>query len=452
MKTNLLTFIIVFSTIFSISFISNGQSDNITPETALRSYLANGDNNYKWELKDSLVMGNVTLYNLQLTSQKWRKYMWRHQLSVFIPKNKLYDGALLFITGGSNKDEQPNWNKSDGMWPQLAEVAEKNKAVVALIRQVPNQPLYGNLTEDALISYTLHQYKNDKDHSWPLLFPMVKSAVKAMDAVQEFTKQKANFQVNNFVISGASKRGWTTWLSAAIDDKRVKAIGPMVIDMLNMPATVNYQFETYGAYSIEIEDYVKLGIPQSQNTEDGRALTKMIDPFSYKSNLSVPKMIFIGTNDPYWTVDAIKHYYSQIPGKNLIHYVPNAGHDLAGGKQAFQALSAFFANTIMNKQYPEISWNINNTSFGDELTVNATTTDLVEATLWETTSSDKDFRNNLWLSKKLKLNDLSQIKVKPVYPKKGYEAFYVDLKYKDPNGGTYTVSTRVFATEGGKVF
>jgi PhoPQ-activated pathogenicity-related protein len=423
----------------------------ITPETALKSYISNGDATYTWELKDSVMIDDVMAYHLLLTSQKWRESIWRHQLTIFVPKEKIYDGALLFITGGSNKNEQPNWSKSDGLWPSLAGAAKKNKAIVALIRQAPNQPLYGDLTEDALISYTLHQFKQDKDYSWPLLFPMVKSAVRAMDAVQEFTKQKLKYDVNSFVISGASKRGWTTWLSAAIDDKRVKAIGPMVIDMLNMPATLNYQYTTYGEYSIQIEDYVKLGIPQGTDTEDGKAITTMIDPYSYRSTLTVPKIIFIGTNDEYWTVDAIKHYYDQIPGKNMIHYVPNAGHNLGGGKQAFEALSAFFGTTIMNKEYPVCTWKTMDTKEGVELTVNAVTNDLVEATLWETTSSDRDFRNNLWLSDKIKLKDLPNIKLTKPYPTKGYQAFYVDLKYKDPNGGTYTVSTRVFVTDGQKL-
>ncbi len=451
MKSSFFKLSVLCTIFFHIFAFSHAQKAVITPETALKSYITNGDKTYNWELKDSLTIGNVTAYNLLLTSQKWRKYTWRHQLTIFVPKIKQYDGALLFITGGSNKEEQPNWSKSDGLWPSLAGAAEKNKAIVALIKQAPNQPLYGDLTEDELISYTLHRFKKDKDYSWPLLFPMVKSAVRAMDAVQEFTKQKLKYDVNNFVISGASKRGWTTWLSAAIDDKRVKAIGPMVIDMLNMPATLNYQYTTYGEYSIQIEDYVKLGIPQGTDTEDGKALTAMIDPYSYRSKLTIPKIIFIGTNDEYWTVDAIKHYYDQIPGKNMIHYVPNAGHNLAGGKQAFEALSAFFGTTIMNKEYPVCTWNMVDTKITADLTVNANTNYLVEATFWYTTSSDRDFRNNLWLSRNIKLKDLPQIKVSQVYPSKGYQAFYVDLKYKDPNGGTYTISTRVFTTDTAKV-
>jgi PhoPQ-activated pathogenicity-related protein len=432
-----------------IPFLGFSQS-KIKPENALKSYLTNGDSNYTWELKDSANIGSAKAYQVLLTSQKWRGIMWRHQLTIIIPSSVQYDGALLFITGGSNKDEQPNWSKEDKLWPILNAIASKNKAVVALIKQVPNQPLYDGKTEDELITHTLNEFRKDKDYTWPLLFPMVKSAVKGMDAVQEFVAKKTKHSVSNFVLAGASKRGWTTWLSSAIDDKRVKAIGPMVIDMLNMPKTLSYQFETYGEYSDQIEDYVKIGIPQSTSSPDGKAITAMIDPYSYKEKLTVPKMIFVGTNDPYWTADAIKHYFDQIPGKNLIHYVPNAGHDLAGGKQALEGLSAFFGLTLQNKEYPVSTWAVNKTSEGFELAVQANPNDLVEAAIWATTSADRDFRNNLWLTRRVKYEG-STVKYTIPFVKKGYQAFYMDLKYKDPNGGTYTVSTRLFTTDTEKV-
>lgn len=432
-----------------IPFLGFSQS-KIKPENALKSYLSNGDSNYTWELKDSANIGSAKAYQVLLTSQKWRGIMWRHQLTIIVPSAVQYDGALLFITGGSNKDEQPNWSKEDKLWPILNAIASKNKAVVALIKQVPNQPLYDGKTEDELITHTLNEFRKDKDYTWPLLFPMVKSAVKGMDAVQEFVAKKTKHSVSNFVLAGASKRGWTTWLSSAIDDKRVKAIGPMVIDMLNMPKTLSYQFETYGEYSDQIEDYVKIGIPQSTSSPDGKAITAMIDPYSYKEKLTVPKMIFVGTNDPYWTADAIKHYFDQIPGKNLIHYVPNAGHDLAGGKQALEGLSAFFGLTLQNKEYPVSTWAVNKTAEGFELAVQANPNDLVEAAIWATTSADRDFRNNLWLTRRVKYEG-STVKYTIPFVKKGYQAFYMDLKYKDPNGGTYTVSTRLFTTDTEKV-
>lgn len=420
----------------------------VTPETALKSYINNGDATYSWTIKDTFTEGGVTRYNVLLTSQKWREFVWKHQLTVFVPENISYDGALLFITGGSVKDGEPNWSdKDDRYWPVMADMAKQNKAVTAIIKQVPNQPIIGKMTEDELISYTLHNFKNDKDYTWPLLFPMVKSAVRGMDAIQELVQSKTGKKVNRFVTSGASKRGWTTWLSSAIDDARVVAIGPMVIDMLNMPATLSYQYKTYGDYSIQIEDYTKLGIAQDIASEDGKALQTMIDPYSYRANLTVPKLIFIGTNDEYWTLDAIKFSWNDIPGKNMIHLVPNAGHNLGGGQQAFEALNGFFAHTLQGKAYPVLEWSTKSSALGTELSIKAPKEGLEGANLWYTTSSDKDFRNNFWQSTRVKITDSEIIKVPVPNPSKGYNGFYVDFKYKNPSGGSYLVSTRAFISD-----
>ncbi len=431
---------------FLVPFVFSAHAQ-ITPETALDSYLNNGDKSFKWELKETFAQGDLTFYSILLTSQKWREFTWTHQLTVIVPKENLHDDALLFITGGSNKNELPNWTgkKDEKMYGSLGAVATTNKAIVALLKQTPNQPFFGDLTEDALISYTLHNFKKDKDYSWPLLFPMVKSAVRAMDVVQEFSKQKLNHEVNKFVVSGASKRGWTTWLTGA-SDKRVEAIAPMVIDILNMPISMDYQIKSWGDYSIQIEDYVKLGIPQSAGSVDGQALTTMIDPYSYRAKLTMPKMIFMGTNDEYWVVDNIKNYLKDIPGNNMLHYVPNAGHDLGGGKQAMEALSAFFGSTITKTPYALCNWKQSSDKNGVKLDIKATSDALVDVILWTADSKDQDLRNDKWTSKSLGIKNKSKIKVTETFPANGFRAFYVDLKYKTPLGDTYTKSTRVFLT------
>ena len=442
----------VVSVLLTFLFIIPGRAQQaITPETALKAYLDNGDNSYQWSVRDSFQLGTVKAYNLYLTSQKWHQYTWRHQLTVLVPQKVDYDGALLFITGGSNKDEVPNWKKnSDGLVASLAQTANQNHAIVVALNQTPNQPLFGDLTEDEIISYTLHHFKEDHDYSWPLLFPMVKSAVRSMDAVQEFAKGTLKHPINRFVVSGASKRGWTTWLTGS-QDKRVAAIGPMVIDVLNMPVNLNYQIEAWGDYSVEIQDYVKLGIPQSTESEDGRALNTMIDPYAYRKTLTMPKMIFIGTNDPYWPVDAIKNYYDSIPGKNLIHYVPNVGHDLGDGKQAMTALSAFFGTTLRSTPYPECSWKFAKKGKKIVLNVKATPDQLQDAILWTADSEDRDFRNEVFSSKSLGVKQVGTLTATQPLPKKGFRAFYLDLKYNAPTGGTYTVSTRMFVTNTKKV-
>ena len=156
MTIRIVQFLPVFLIQFLFLFDIHAQQA-LTPETALQGYLNNGDKTYHWELKESFDLGNVKAYSLLLTSQQWHEYVWTHQLTILVPGENNYDGALLFVTGGSNKKGLPNWNKKDDKFLQeLSVMAEKNKGIVALLRQAPNQPLVCDLTEDALISYTLH--------------------------------------------------------------------------------------------------------------------------------------------------------------------------------------------------------------------------------------------------------------------------------------------------------
>lgn len=426
----------------------------VTPKTALESYLSTEDSAYHWELKDSFNLGSVKAYDILLTSQKWREHTWKHQLTLFVPEEVSFDGALLYITGGSLKDGMPKWKEKEKNGSEsapFAQMAEKNRAPVAILRQVPMQPLYeGDLVEDQLISFTLHNYKQDKDPTWPLLFPMVKSAVKAMDAVQEFSKQRLKKDITEFTVAGASKRGWTTWLTGA-SDKRVAAIGPMVIDVLNMPVSLDYHLTAWNEYSEQINDYIKLEIPQTVNTEDGSALTEMIDPYSYRDKLTMPKLIFIGTNDEYWPVDAIKNYIDDIPGENYIQYTPNAGHDLGGGERALKALSAFFGQTLAKKPYDHLEYKLNSDKTSATLDVDSDSENLSAAYLWSANSEDRDFRDEKWDSKKLRLSKDGAVIQKVPFPKEGYEAFYIDLEYNDLNGGKYTKSTRMYVADDDKI-
>jgi PhoPQ-activated pathogenicity-related protein len=420
----------------------------VAPETALQSYLHNSDKSLRWEIQDEARAEGVSLYRILFTSQKWRGITWSHELTIIVPDILKYEDALLFITGGSIKDGSPNIHKwSDDLITALSQVASANMAITAIIWQVPNQPLYDDLTEDALISYTLHNYLNDHDFEWPLLFPMTKSAIRAMDVVQEFAKKEVQRQVSHFIIAGASKRGWTTWLTGA-NDKRVKAIGPMVIDVLNMPVNVDYQVAVWGDYSVEIEDYVNLGIAQQLGTQGGRELVEMIDPYSYRKTLTMPKMLFIGTNDPYWPVDAVKNYIDSIPGDNFISYTPNAGHDLGDALKAFATLSAFVGTTVTNGKYPVCDYSISEENGIINLIVKSTPELLEDAVLWSAESVDRDFRDEIWTDTGFNSQGKAEIKAEIEYPEKGFKAFYIDLQYKAPFGGSYTQSTRMFVTDG----
>ena len=450
MKRNLILIFIAY-----LFFVAGYAQQTITPETALKAYLDNNDPTWGWEISGEYQFDHGKAYSLLFISQKWQGILWKHELIVFVPESLKQDGALLFIGGGSLKDGLPVLsNQDDKTSLFLSAMANRNNALICILKQVPNQPLYGGLKEDALISYTLNEFIKDNDYSWPLLFPMTKAASKAMDAVQEFAEQQLSREINRFLVTGLSKRGWTTWLTAASQDPRVEAIAPMVIDMLNMPVSFDYQKQLYGTYSEQIQDYVNLELPQMIHSEFGKAVVQMIDPYSYREKLTMPKLIIMGTNDPYWTVDAVKHYINEIPGHNLLHYVPNAGHGLSDKVQAFRALDAFFSLMLHKADYPVCEWKLVEKGKNIDLQVKTSPNQLTGAALWTSVSESRDFRKAVWTKSDIRIDakNRSLVNVRLKYPKSGFQAFYVELIYKDPQGEEFSVSTRTYVTDHKEVF
>ena len=215
-----------------------------------------------------------------------------------------------------------------------------------------------------------------------------------------------------------------------------------------MPVNLDYQIKAWHEYSIQIEDYVKLGIPQQASSESGMAINRMVDPYSYRHQLTIPKMIFMGTNDEYWVVDAIKNYYDSIPGRNMIMYSPNVGHNLGGGKEAFNSLSAFFGITLAHKTYPACSWSARSKKGEVTITVNTTPGELVGAVVWSANSENMVFTKAEWTSREIAgATGKSKITFTEKKPSAGFRAFYMDCRYKDPNGVIFTESTRMFVMD-----
>jgi len=225
----------------------------------------------------------------------------------------------------------------------------------------------------------------------------------------------------------------------------------MVIDVLNMPVNIPYQKEVWGDYSDQIEDYVKLGIAQDLESTEGRDIATMIDPYSYRTSLTMPKLIIIGTNDEYWPVDAIKKYFNEIPGENYIHYEPNVGHGLGDGTGAIRALSAFFNIVINKRQHPACEWQVSSDSDRTGLTVRVSS-ELNEVNLWICDSPDQDFRDNQFIEKDVEFSNSGSIIVNVDHPDSGFRAFYLELVYPDPVEGSYSKTTRMFVANDDELF
>ncbi len=410
----------------------------------LPEYIKKAEPKFAWKLKDKkdILAGTHlagTAYDLELTSQVWHDITWTHQLQVYQPKDVKPDATMLiYVTGGKAKTEMQIY----GM-----DLAAKVQAPVAILYDIPNQPLLDGKKEDTLIAETFVRALADKDDTWPLLFPMAKSVVKAMDALQAFAKEEWKQDVKGFVISGGSKRGWTTWLTGA-SDPRVVAIAPMVIDTLNMQVQMKHQLECFGAYSEMIKDYTERKLVPLPPGEEAKRLWQIVDPYFYRDKLTMPKMLINGNNDPYWSTDALNLYWDDLKGPKYAVYVPNAGHNLVQEglpelekrDRAVKALAAFVRYQANAKPLPKLTWK--NDDEGDKLRIAVSADPMPKtARVWVAANPTRDFRKAKWTEKEVLIVKDQVIGAVPA-PKEGCLAFYVETDY-EIDGIAYHLCTQL---------
>lgn len=377
-------------------------------KTALADYVNSNDPTYAWKEVARVKAFGVQVVELSLTSQRWQDVLWRHRLFVILPE-KIDDSkqALLMIVGGSWRGE-PKPITGDEKLPReatmFASMAQQLACPIAIVSNVPFQPMFNNLREDALIAFSFDKYLNGGHQNWPLLLPMVKSAVRAMDAVQSFLSETEKVRVDSFTVTGASKRGWTTWLTAAIDP-RVTAAAPMVIDMLNLGTHVKHQLDVWGEPSPNVHDYTDLNILDRIPTARGKLLQLIVDPYSYLDTLLQPKLIFLGSNDPFWPVDSSNLYWGDIMGEKYLTIVPNAGHDLnADIFRLVGGLKALHLRMTGGQAMPKMSWEFAEQDGKHVLRIK-TDRQPREAVAWIAKSDTKDFRNATWRATRIERAD-----------------------------------------------
>lgn len=373
------------------------------PQSIFR-YIERPEPDYQWKKVSEQATDAGRLILLQVTSQKWHDIVWKHSVEVYVPPKVQHPGhALLFVNGGSSIKPPREGDLELGL-----KLASACGAPVIMLRQVPNQPLFDGRKEDDLITETWLRYLESGDDTWPLLFPMVKSAVKTMDAVGELSEQELGQKIDRFVITGASKRGWTSWLTP-VADSRVIATAPIVIDVLNFRAQMTHQLESWGKFSEQIIDYTSKGLvkrPDETETPREVALREMMDPWTYRERVQIPKLLIVGTNDPYWCVDAMNIYWDDLVGPKYIRQVPNAGHGLEGGKDdALKTLAVFFRHAAAGKPLPQITWSSESTDGRLSLSVESPS-GASRVVFWKAVSEDLDFRDDKWQADEVNLPDI----------------------------------------------
>jgi PhoPQ-activated pathogenicity-related protein len=263
---------------------------------------------------------------------------------------------------------------------------------------------------------------------------MTKSAVAAMDAIQSLMeKQDISETVSKFVIVGASKRGWTTWTTGAVDD-RVEAMIPIVIDLLNLEPSFKHHWSVYGFWAPAIQDYVDMEIVDWWYSPEIRSLFNLVGPFSYKDRFQMPKLLVNAAGDEFFIPTSSQFYFDELPGEKYLRYVPNADHGLSG-TDALETVLAFYASILNNFPRPQFSWKFNQ----DGSIRVRSEGEVREVNMWSAKNPEaRDFRKdkigNSWRSTVLTEEQDGSYKAMPETPHKGWRAYFVELTYETPFG------------------
>lgn len=420
----------------------NAEPPVLTKSTPLDDYIAKADDTYQWSIVDTIETPELRTTVIKLKSQTWLttnevdRPVWEHWLTIVSPPKPTSDRAFLLIGGGSHNSKQPTG--PDGT---AAAIAKATGGIVAELKNVPNQPLIFHQdgkprVEDDLIAYAWDQFLKTENPEWLPRLPMVKSAIKAMDCVQEYmaSEEGGKHTVSKFVVGGASKRGWTTWMTAPADT-RVEAVIPIVIDVLNVDPSLRHHAEVYGFWAEAIGDYYQHGIMRRFDDPQLQKLHAISDPFSYRERLTMPKYIVNAVGDQFFLPDSSKFYLSELPGENLLRYVPNADHSLRN-TDAPQTIGIYFSLIANQVPRPQYNW-----SFEADGSIRVTSKSKpAKVLLWQATNPDaRDFRlekiGPAFKSTQLEANSDGDFIAAPPPNAPGWTARFVELTYDV--GGPY---------------
>lgn len=377
---------------------------------------------------------------------------WKHEIDIFIPKeNYNVDTAALYITGGYINSEI-TINTPDKIISQLIQ-----HNIVVVLKDNPNQYLTINnkqLKEDEIIAFTWNRFiHNPKLSYYPLHIPMAIAVQQAMTLTQNLL-QKNHIHINHFVVIGASKRGWASWMIALLDF-RVIGIIPIVTDILNVEKQIPHIYNVYAHHwPIAFKDYYLEHIPeytQPKNTlyPNYIKLLHIEDPFTYlhllryqKKLSEISKYIVNASGDDFFPPDSSKNYYDDLSGNKLLFYLPNSPHYVEYSPSISQlatSISAFYKRIISHQRLPIITWHKKTTG---ELKIRYSERP-IKIILWSAENQiSRDFRYSCAIHYHPTDLRIDEQETQLIIPsiKEGWSASYVELDF----AGGLKASTPIF--------
>jgi PhoPQ-activated pathogenicity-related protein len=423
---------------------------------ALDAYIAKPDPSFGWKVAGPIKGEGYHGAVLELTSQTWDApkdvdaKVWKHWLTIIVPDKLGHDKAFLYITGG-NKGDPPPTKPAE----RYAKLAVETNSVVAELDDVPNQPLsfaddptHKARVEDEIIAYLQARVAKTGDTRQLLRLPMVKSGTAAMTAVQQYLASDAggHVKVDGFVVAGGSKRAWTTWLVGA-EDRRVVAIVPIVINVLDVNATAIHHWRAMGYFSPALKDYVDNHLIPDQIGKPGLdAVNRVEDPLNYQARptMKIPKYVINAVGDEYFPPDNTQFGYHLVAEPKRLRMIPNSKHSTAG-TDIMESITAFDDAVLNHRPIPAYSWSVRK----DGAIVVKSAAKPSAVLLWQGTNPKaRDFRVDT-IGKAFTSTPLTQAKdgtwVGAVpKPASGWTAYFVELSYPSGTAYPFKFTTEVY--------
>jgi PhoPQ-activated pathogenicity-related protein len=376
------------------------------------------------------------LIDVTLNSLKWKGYEWTHRLKILYSSRPLKsDIAYLLISDSSS---------GSSALDELHRILMAAGIPTAVLLDIPNQPLFNDKREDHLIALSFHKFLQGKDNEWPLLLPMVAATKKAMECISNTLSPLSTIPIRRFILSGSSKRGWTTWLTATNDHRVVGAI-PRVFDMINIPEQIKWTREKYGKDSENIQAYTNLGITNKLDDPRAKELIAGVDPYTFLSRRTLPIYNILGSNDPYWIIDGSKFYMDQVKNGTLL-MVPQGGHSLSDNPLVRNGIPSWINLVVNGEKIPQIKYvreiNLKDKEIPgkvyNKVCVTSENARFSEVSLFYSSAKTYDFRKAIFLGSNMQYKKKAYCAFIPLSCLESNCAYFVNGKL---SGNGFTVST-----------
>ncbi len=299
--------------------------------------------------------GSEIIYvRVEFEGIEWKGKLWKHHATIlYSPKCNSRLGAV--IAGGYGPKGFKHFAKEFG----IKAVAETCVPVL-ILQDVPNEQF--GLKETELMAYTIAKALETGDPSWHLVYPMAFAYSRAMTLESILVPSHPD----RFVLSGGSKRGYTTWIVAAHDD-RVAAIAPRSFNGANLTALNETHYRVYGK-PVGSLAVVHEALSRVNSREGLKGMLRIYDPVSYFDELSVPVMVIFGTDDQLSPPGAEQSYAPYYKGPLWFEIVANATHTgLHSSDRAAAAWRAFLAYVSGKSHLPEVDVSVRKVEKGLEV-------------------------------------------------------------------------------------